>query len=89
MGTRSDFMAAMLKDFPSELADFNKYYDNFVKAMAAGCEDIAQGMLRMAHDEFTHMTYLRDTLWENGTPIPAEHEKLYQEAHAKHCMMTK
>lgn len=82
-------MADMLKAFPEELADFNKYHDACIKAEAAGCDDIAHGIACMAHDEFTHMTYIRNTVCENGTPIPADHERLYNEAHVKHDMMIK
>lgn len=60
------FYHEMMEDFPDEINDANKYLDFARMAKKHGDEEIAEGLIEIAKDEYTHAHFIREILIDEG-----------------------
>lgn len=65
-----EIKAAFKKDFPDEMGDCNTYLSMAMAAEEMGHEELAKGLYAMAHDEFTHASFIHENLVDWGVEIP-------------------
>lgn len=68
--TMHDIKEAFKEDFSDEVYDANKYCNMAMAAEMEGNEHLAKGLYAMAHDEYTHASFIHDNLIDWGCEIP-------------------
>lgn len=76
---RETFLKKMETAFPEEMQDARKYFEMAKDADAAGEDDLAEGFMEMAHDEYTHAQFIYEELTDAGHPIGEAHKKMWDE----------
>lgn len=76
---RDAFIKKMEPAFPEEMQSARKYLQMAKEADAAGEEDISEGFMEMAHDEYTHAQFMYNEMCEEGHEICEAHKKMWEE----------
>lgn len=76
---RDAFIKKMEPAFPEEMQSARKYLQMAKEADAAGEEDLAEGLMEMAHDEYTHAQFMYSEMCEEGHEICEAHKKMWEE----------
>ena len=74
-----DIKKTFEKDFCDEIEDCNKYHKMAQAAKALGKEELAEGLMDVAYDEYTHAKFIHMMLSEWSCEIP---EKSLMKWHA-------
>lgn len=77
--TMHDIKESFKEDFPDEIHDANKYCDMASAAEMEGHEHLAKGLYEMAHDEYTHASFIHDTLIDLGCEISEKDMMMWHE----------
>lgn len=77
--TKEEITKAMLANFGEEIADANKYCDMGMASEELGWEYLAEGFYEMARDEYTHASFIEDSLTKYHIAIPEDHKKKFEE----------
>lgn len=76
---RDAFMKKMEPAFPEEMQSARKYFQMAQEADSAGEEDLAEGFMEMAHDEYTHAQFMYEEMCDAGYSICEAHKKMWEE----------
>lgn len=76
---RDMFIKKMETAFPEEMQDARKYFEMAKEADAAGEEDLAEGFMEMAHDEYTHAQFIYNEMMDEHHPIVDAYKKMWEE----------
>lgn len=75
----SDIKEDFKEDFSDEIQDANKYCDMAMAAEMEGHEHLAKGLYEMAHDEYTHASFIHDNLIDWGCEISEKDMMMWHE----------
>jgi ferritin len=79
MMTLPDILEAFQEELPDEIDGSNEYFDMAQSAMDMHHYELAKYLYAMGKDEYTHASFIHDTLVKYDIPVPEEQRASFEE----------
>lgn len=76
---RETYLKKMESAFPSEVQDCKKYMDLAKQAETEGEDDLAEGFMEMAQDEYTHAQFIYQEITSEDRFVSDAHKQMWDE----------